>query len=820
MAQGLLRTQAIPAAARQLANLADALRNSTGAPSRAFCEAALLLLEPALDMQTNLLLFDKRRSKLGTSVEIGAAVVEAVEETGLLEHAARLLLHLRRACPTGCALDKRLGAGDWSFAGAYVQIARHPIDSRDGRATAALWGVLSGPCARHAAMVVGLMALAEVEGGREEGASNAGASAGGGSPPCPCLVRRARYDDIGEGSLMPRLRALIAALDPKLPAPPHRPTALRLLLRVGFAALASRDGAQAAAASGGADAGGADAGGSRDTAPPPQGAGATAARSKAWVAFEAFTALTRHLKAVDTPWRGAVLGAAADTWRLAAAVLRPTVLGRGYQDLHLNMYDGLQQLLDACVPSSDRLTFPAEPPPAVAAALVGGALPLQERLLRRAGEAPGGLESCVLGAYADEIGWVAAAPLITASADLSRTWGCLLPLLAYGEPLQVAAFVASAAKLLRRTEVYGQGGRVGPALVCELLKPLTAPFSTEDVAPAGPVRARLGLVLSVGLGEWVAGLWRVVGVADAGTGPGGEVTDADTRDSCLATLLGLCRSALLSGAGGASAASAALAGGSAAAGKGTGGSSSGAGSGSGGPDGAGGSSGDGAPWPPAGLAAVEVEAVGLALRRLHARTPAAGPEPFGLIAETGLAAVRLAASRPQEVRALGASGSANAWQPAAVRAVAEAVGRGLGTREGGALQADTVAALGRQLRAVAGQLEAWRAGEEGEGGGVDPDPEVWAGLQAVVEDSTLGAALAGQLVPPAEARRRLGLPPACSHPACANLAGDSEAGLRLRQCGRCGQAGYCCRECQTAHWRGGHKQACGGGSGGGGSKAS
>ncbi|PNH06782.1 hypothetical protein TSOC_006804 [Tetrabaena socialis] len=32
--------------------------------------------------------------------------------------------------------------------------------------------------------------------------------------------------------------------------------------------------------------------------------------------------------------------------------------------------------------------------------------------------------------------------------------------------------------------------------------------------------------------------------------------------------------------------------------------------------------------------------------------------------------------------------------------------------------------------------------------------------------------------------------PACSNPACANLAGDSEAGLRLQQCGRCGPWGF------------------------------
>ncbi|PNH06619.1 hypothetical protein TSOC_006988 [Tetrabaena socialis] len=48
----------------------------------------------------------------------------------------------------------------------------------------------------------------------------------------------------------------------------------------------------------------------------------------------------------------------------------------------------------------------------------------------------------------------------------------------------------------------------------------------------------------------------------------------------------------------------------------------------------------------------------------------------------------------------------------------------------------------------------------------------------------------------------------CAHPACANLAGGSEAELPLQACGGCGAAWYCSRECQTGHWRVGHKEAC------------
>ncbi|GLC43621.1 hypothetical protein PLESTM_001496700 [Pleodorina starrii] len=65
-------------------------------------------------------------------------------------------------------------------------------------------------------------------------------------------------------------------------------------------------------------------------------------------------------------------------------------------------------------------------------------------------------------------------------------------------------------------------------------------------------------------------------------------------------------------------------------------------------------------------------------------------------------------------------------------------------------------------------------------------------------------ALAGRLVA-AEVLRT------CANPTCLNLEGDSEAGLRLAACGRCGAAWYCCRDCQTAHWRAGHRAECGGG---------
>ncbi len=76
----------------------------------------------------------------------------------------------------------------------------------------------------------------------------------------------------------------------------------------------------------------------------------------------------------------------------------------------------------------------------------------------------------------------------------------------------------------------------------------------------------------------------------------------------------------------------------------------------------------------------------------------------------------------------------------------------------------------------------------------------------------------GLLAPPCDARQLL---PCCSNPRCAELAGDSEAGVVLRRCGgACGGAvAYCCAACQWAHWAAGHREECTAGRRRGGEKA-
>ncbi len=72
----------------------------------------------------------------------------------------------------------------------------------------------------------------------------------------------------------------------------------------------------------------------------------------------------------------------------------------------------------------------------------------------------------------------------------------------------------------------------------------------------------------------------------------------------------------------------------------------------------------------------------------------------------------------------------------------------------------------------------------------------------------------GLLSPPCDARQLL---PCCSNPRCAELAGDSEAGVVLRRCGGAcgGAAAYCCAACQRAHWAAGHREECAGKKGSG-----
>ncbi|PNH02214.1 hypothetical protein TSOC_011828 [Tetrabaena socialis] len=92
----------------------------------------------------------------------------------------------------------------------------------------------------------------------------------------------------------------------------------------------------------------------------------------------------------------------------------------------------------------------------------------------------------------------------------------------------------------------------------------------------------------------------------------------------------------------------------------------------------------------------------------------------------------------------------------------------------------------------------WREGTLVTGGGGE------GGASSSSSSGALGAALLAAAAPPA------GWPAlrACCNPGCVELAGASEAELPLRVCGGCGVARYCSGQCQKAHWAQGHRRAC------------
>ncbi|KAG2486377.1 hypothetical protein HYH03_014957 [Edaphochlamys debaryana] len=759
--RGLLETQTLHAAARKLAEAAEAVQGSAGAPSndlRVAAVQAVVLGCSAVRVTA------AAAQRLGDSV-VRNNTVTALADSRLMEHAARCLLLFQRPAPFDAVSD--------GVRRVYLIAYCACLDLKAPR-------LIAGPCARHAVFVLGLAVLRELEGGAVgrggggSGSGGGGGGGGGGGAPCACLGESLLLE--GRGAY---LQELVRTLGPVLPSQPPSPdlprplTATRLLLRVGFAVAASA--AQQGAAAGGA-------GGSRD---PPPGAQPPILEGidSAELITQTFGLLARH-RAPTWPWRGPWLVVLSDTWSLAAALLRREVLDIGATDEEQLESLGQSVLrlaggLLARAPTADGqgpFRFPAEAPPHVAAALAGGALPFLERLLRRAGEEPEGLE----------------AGIVAHTLENSGYWEGLVPLLAYGEPLQAASLVATVTKLLRRTqaeallEEYEKDAdravlTAVRRILSELVDPIARPWRSGDPSPAA--LSRLALVLSLALPEWLPELSRLVRQAAAlheeacakaqrqGAHPASTAYEPCSMYSFLVYLLGTCTAFA---AAGLTPASDVVGEGSAAAGGCSGSAAAGSSSG-------------GLVWPPPGLAEAELVGVTLALMEVWEPLPDEWP---GLYRETKCAALRLLESRPEEVAALSASGSAFAWQPEAVRAVAEEL------QEDADFEGDAEA-----YEEVAAALEAWAAGEDA----VLRSEAAW---DASVDKSRLIYLTAQQLVPPAEARRRLGLP-ACSNPACANLAGDSEAGLRLQQCGRCGRASYCCRECQTAHWRSGHKEACG-----------
>ncbi|KAG2491682.1 hypothetical protein HYH03_010050 [Edaphochlamys debaryana] len=159
-----------------------------------------------------------------------------------------------------------------------------------------------------------------------------------------------------------------------------------------------------------------------------------------------------------------------------------------------------------------------------------------------------------------------------------------------------------------------------------------------------------------------------------------------------------------------------------------------------------------------------------------------------------LAEVRQGGSAAAPLQECGSAASAapapTPWPPGALRLLASQLDACGG---GGSGWADN-------LMAVASFLEPSRpaAAAEGGAGGASGSGAAESGGRRGPEFTTVPWPVLALL---AEARALL---PVCASPACVNLAGDSEAGLRLVPCSCCGGVSYCSLGCQRAHWQIGH----------------
>ncbi|KXZ49998.1 hypothetical protein GPECTOR_18g153 [Gonium pectorale] len=535
------------------------------------------------------------------------------------------------------------------------------------------------------------------------------------------------------------------------------------------------------------------------------------------IALDALQCARRFLLLGTRPEAEGAVAEAAGWWRLVAAVAAGA-LQHGGVAAELRAFG--QLLADAGWDSAVRsgaLALPSEPPPALAAALDGGLLRCLELLLRRAGRAPDGPEAAVVRA-------------VVLCRDRGRSLPAYVgPLLAYGEPRQAAALVATLRKLLRTSDrqalsaeylapednwhqvlVLAVEAVLDAVQEWDVLEPASSDTNDQvDVsgaAPGGgpsPAAQQLVRLLSCAACEWLPELARAVMVPES----------VNQRAlyiflSWLPLLAARCSSpqpcqpAVTTPAPGEG----------------------------GGPDGGRAAAAEEEDGGWRALLLEEVGAVRLLDRALQLVPQLAELGDSGyvhnilcyLVLSCGsVAAVYTGQRPPPSHAAVGSSGEAGLHADAAV--TAGAAGEPFrGAVPAGQSRPSTPQPLPWRpelLREAAAQLRTLGAPENAEDAeGLAAYLERRRGDGGVYEELhpplvELGP-LSSALLPPAEARRLL--PGRCANPACTSLEGDSEADLTLKACAGCGAVGYCCRPCQLEHWRAGHKGACGRVQGGGG----
>ncbi|GLC43358.1 hypothetical protein PLESTM_001462500 [Pleodorina starrii] len=394
-----------------------------------------------------------------------------------------------------------------------------------------------------------------------------------------------------------------------------------------------------------------------------------------------------------------------------------------------------------------------QPPTDVAAALAGGLLPCLERLLRRAGREPC---SSTGGSGGPVVRLLRRLLLDTAGF-------ALLPLLVHGEPRQVVAFITSLGKLCSG----GGGGGDTPggsstasvrelaiSLGCKLLDDAGSEMKRLGglhSAPPAPALQQLGLVASEAARRALPPL--AAWLQQAASSRSANEASAPATDTA----------------------------GSVPAGGGSGGGGRSEGAHRGDDRGCDGMSDGGRMNVVGGDRCCHVG---------HKRSVNDGGAAAAVVAEEDAPP----SSSSSSAAAAGAASPMSYWPPELVRSLAADL-RAHGKYGNTAYCAELLAL----------QLQEWGTGEQraGEGDGdagrcgrmiMHLGPQMVAVLRALASPAEVEAAVLRT----------------CANPACRSLEGDSEVGLRLAACGRCGAAWYCCSDCRTAHWRGGHGVKCGG----------
>ncbi|PNH09330.1 hypothetical protein TSOC_004054 [Tetrabaena socialis] len=666
----------------------------------------------------------------------------------------------------------------------------------DGAAAPALREVLSGPCVRHLVLSLGLAALCAADGGPSHGLPEE-------------LLFHLPILGRADGDLrglhgrqllcLPVLTCMLWMLDDSTTAPATPPLDWRsvvgLLHRIGSLLLTSARSW-------------ADEGAEAEAGPQPPRLQFVLGTMDITAVAVPLLQQSRRLVCEQEQAPAAVTSAAlaeaeAAWWRLAVDLTTHSVRWARTEDF--GALAGLLSCEWGPLPTDGLL--PAAPPAAVAA-LAGGLLPFWERLLRHAGRDPLSME----------------ATLLTCLLSSGDNHGGVCRLLAYAEPRQGVALVATCGKLLRTLAVpqllspAGEGDASSISLRTSLARALvagTAGVLTAALRPVAGVgrhdpaaaaaaeatapQLQLARLLSFAMCEWLPPLARLTcdGLLAVRLAARGGLLDRGANQKCLdaislssiAVLRWLPALALRSGAG-------------------LGRTSQSAGQDASAADAS-------APAPAASgwrqLLLQDAGAMAL-LGDLLKYTPLASgsadkPNPTVGLNELVAGCCCVAAACPGEVRQAvlaaaaeaaaasssgGGRGRLPGWSPQLLQLLAA----GMRSR-----QRDEPKALATAASALARQAELWAAGG-GEDGG-----ELVRAVEAMASGSA-HAALARALVSSPSAAHALLR--TCANPACDNLAGDSEAGLPLRACGRCGGAWYCRKECLAAHWRSGHREACAG----------